>query len=75
MARRPPLLRQSRHRLTVSPLLSESDGPEEFLSEEDEGRAFVELNRLAEELKGIDPAAFHDYEGPLWPGLLDRWLY
>ncbi|MFE5896462.1 SUKH-4 family immunity protein [Streptomyces sp. NPDC056488] len=59
-------------RVTASPLLSESDGPEEFLSEEDEGRAFVELNRLAEELKGIDPAAFHDYEGSLWLRLLDR---
>ncbi|MFB7032403.1 MULTISPECIES: hypothetical protein [unclassified Streptomyces] len=75
MARRPSLLRQSHHRITASPLLSESDDPEECLSEEDEERAFAELNRLAEELKKIDPAAFHGYEGFLWPGLLDRWLY
>ncbi|MGW9448751.1 SUKH-4 family immunity protein [Streptomyces sp. NPDC055632] len=61
-------------RITASPLLSESDDPEECLSEEDEERAFAELNRLAEELKKIDPAAFHGYEGFLWPGLLDRWL-
>ncbi|MEV5146937.1 SUKH-4 family immunity protein [Streptomyces sp. NPDC052727] len=62
-------------RVTVSELLSEPDGPEEYLSEEEEERAFAELNRLAEELKEIDPAAFNGYEGFLWPGLLDRWLY
>ncbi|EGE44773.1 SUKH-4 family immunity protein [Streptomyces griseus] len=61
-------------RVTASELLSEPDGPEEHLSEE-EDRAFAELNRLAEELKEIDPAAFDGYEGFLWPGLLDRWLY
>ncbi|MGW0121733.1 SUKH-4 family immunity protein [Streptomyces sp. NPDC003327] len=62
-------------RVTASGLLSEPDGPEEYLSEEEEERAFAELNRLAEELKEIDPAAFNGYEGFLWPGLLDRWLY
>jgi hypothetical protein len=44
-------------------------------SKEEEERAFGELNRLAEELKQIDPAAFNGYEGFLWPGVLDRWLY
>ncbi len=62
-------------RVTASELLSEPDGPEEYLSEEEEERAFAELNRLAEELKEIDPAAFSGYEDFLWPGLLDRWLY
>ncbi|SCE57466.1 SUKH-4 immunity protein [Streptomyces sp. OspMP-M43] len=62
-------------RVTTSELLSEPDGPEEHLSEEEEDRSFAELNRLAEELKEIDPAAFDGYEGFLWPGLLDRWLY
>ncbi|MFE6919233.1 SUKH-4 family immunity protein [Streptomyces rubiginosohelvolus] len=62
-------------RVTSSELLSEPDGPEEYLSGEEEERAFAELNRLAEELKEIDPAAFNGYEGLLWPGLLDRWLY
>jgi hypothetical protein len=62
-------------RVTASDLLSEPDSPEEYLSEEEEERAFTELNRLAEELKEIDPAAFTGYEGFLWPGLLDRWLY
>ncbi len=62
-------------RVTVSELLSEPNGPEEYFSEEEEGLAFAELNRLAEELKEIDPAAFNGYEGFLWPGLLDRWLY
>ncbi|MFL9659735.1 SUKH-4 family immunity protein [Streptomyces sp. PB17] len=61
--------------VTASELLSEPDGPEEYLSEEDEERAFAELNRLAEELKEIDPAAFNGYEGLLWPAHLDRWLY
>ncbi|WP_327166283.1 SUKH-4 family immunity protein [Streptomyces zaomyceticus] len=62
-------------RVTASELLSEPDGPEEYLSEEEEERAFAELNRLAEELKEIDPAAFNGYEGFLWPAHLDRWLY
>ncbi|MEU7068488.1 SUKH-4 family immunity protein [Streptomyces sp. NPDC046161] len=62
-------------RVKASDLLNEPDGPEEYLSEEEEERAFAELNRLAEELKEIDPAAFNGYEGFLWPGLLDRWLY
>ena len=31
--------------------------------------------QLTEELKEIDAAAFKGYEGLLWPGLLDRWLY
>ncbi|MFD8915305.1 SUKH-4 family immunity protein [Streptomyces sp. NPDC059575] len=62
-------------RVTASELLGEPDGPEEYLSEEEEEQAFAELERLAEELKGIDPAAFDGYEGFLWPGLLDRWLY
>lgn len=62
-------------RVTASELLSEPDGPEEYFSEDEEERAFAELNRLAEELKEIDPAAFGGYEGFLWPGLLDRWLY
>ncbi|MGW1846865.1 SUKH-4 family immunity protein [Streptomyces sp. NPDC001966] len=62
-------------RVTASELLSEPDGPEEYLSEEEEEQAFAELNRLAEELKEVDPAAFNGYEGFLWPGLLDRWLY
>ncbi|MEU9858918.1 SUKH-4 family immunity protein [Streptomyces sp. NPDC047974] len=61
--------------VTASELLSEPDDPEEYLSEEEEERAFAELNRLAEELKEIDPAACNGYEGLLWPGLLDRWLY
>ncbi|WP_371601779.1 SUKH-4 family immunity protein [Streptomyces sp. NBC_01220] len=61
--------------VTASELLSEPDGPEEYLSEAEEERAFAELNRLTEELKEIDPAAFNGYEGFLWPGLLDRWLY
>ncbi|MFE3386610.1 SUKH-4 family immunity protein [Streptomyces anulatus] len=60
---------------TASELLSEPDGPEAYFSEEEEERAFAELNRLAEELKGIDPAAYSGYEGFLWPGLLDRWPY
>ncbi|MFJ5079497.1 SUKH-4 family immunity protein [Streptomyces sp. NPDC088553] len=46
-------------RVTASELLSEPDGPEEYLSEEEEERACAELNRLAEELKEIDPAAFN----------------
>ncbi|MEU5324473.1 SUKH-4 family immunity protein [Streptomyces sp. NPDC021056] len=62
-------------RVKASELLSEPDGPEEYLSEEEEERAFAELHRLAEELKEIDPPAFDGYEGFLWPGLLDRWLY
>ncbi|MEU6665958.1 hypothetical protein [Streptomyces sp. NPDC046727] len=49
------------------------EGPEEYVSEEEE-RAFTELNRLAEELKEIDPAAFNGYEGFFWPAHLDRWL-
>ncbi|WP_149179628.1 SUKH-4 family immunity protein [Streptomyces sp. TRM49041] len=61
--------------VTASELLSEPDGPEEYLSEEEEEQAFAELNRLAEELKETDSAAFIGYEGFLWPGLLDRWLY
>ncbi|MGY3061624.1 hypothetical protein ACVWZD_005922 [Streptomyces sp. TE3672] len=61
--------------VTASELLSEPDGPEEYLSEREEERAFAELNRLAEELKEIDPAAFNGYEGFLWPAHLDRWLY
>ncbi|MFB7367013.1 hypothetical protein [Streptomyces hydrogenans] len=56
------------------PSIALRKGPEEYLSEEEEP-AFAELNRLAEELKEIDPAAFNGYEGFLWPGLLDRWLY
>ncbi|MEV4232516.1 SUKH-4 family immunity protein [Streptomyces bobili] len=62
-------------RVASSELLSEPDDPEEYLSEEEEEQAFAELNQLAEELKDIDPAAFRGYEGFLWPGLLDRWLY
>jgi hypothetical protein len=62
-------------RVTASELLSEPDGPEEYLSEEEEERAFAELNRLAMELKEIDPAAFNGYQGFLWPAHLDRWLY
>ncbi|MDX3573760.1 SUKH-4 family immunity protein [Streptomyces sp. ID05-47C] len=62
-------------RVKASELLSEPDGPEEYLSEEEEEQAFAELNHLAEELKEIDPAAFNGYEGFLWPGFLDRWLY
>ncbi|MFF3951342.1 SUKH-4 family immunity protein [Streptomyces sp. NPDC001902] len=62
-------------RVKASELLSEPDGPEEYFSEEEEEQAFAELNRLAEELKKIDPAAFSGYTGFLWPGLLDRWLY
>ncbi|MEV5783931.1 SUKH-4 family immunity protein [Streptomyces sp. NPDC052287] len=61
--------------VAASEFLGEPDGPEEYLSEEEEERAFAELNRLAEELKEVDPAAFKGYEGFLWPGLLDRWLY
>lgn len=61
--------------VTASELLSEPDGPEEYLSDVEEERAFAELNRLAEELKEIDPAAFNGYEGFLWPAHLDRWLY
>lgn len=62
-------------RVNASELLREPDGPEEYFSEGEEERALAELDRLAEELKEIDPAAFHGYEGFLWPGLLDRWLY
>ncbi|MFI9121330.1 SUKH-4 family immunity protein [Streptomyces bikiniensis] len=62
-------------RVTAPELLSEPDGPEEYLSDEGEERAFAELNRLAEELEEIDPTAFNGYEGFLWRGLLDRWLY
>ncbi|MDQ0847660.1 SUKH-4 family immunity protein [Streptomyces sp. V1I6] len=62
-------------RVTASELLSEPDGPEEYLSEEEEEWAFAELSQLAEELKEIDPAAFKGHEGFLWPGFLDRWLY
>ncbi|TXS22176.1 hypothetical protein EAO71_25695 [Streptomyces sp. ms191] len=62
-------------RVAASELLSEPDGHEEYLSEDEEERAFAELNRLAEELKEIDPAAFNGYEGFLWPAHLDRWLY
>jgi len=62
-------------RVTASELLGEPEGPGEDLSEEEEERAWAELNRLAMELKEIDPAAFKGYEGFLWPGLLDRWLY
>ncbi|MFG2841550.1 SUKH-4 family immunity protein [Streptomyces zaomyceticus] len=62
-------------RVTASELLSEPDGPEEYFSGEEEELALDELNRLAEELKGIDPAAFNGYEGFLWPAHLDRWIY
>lgn len=62
-------------RVTASELLGEPEGPGEYLSEEEEERAFDELNRLAEELKAIDPASFGGYEGFLWPAHLDRWLY
>jgi hypothetical protein len=62
-------------RVTASELLGEPDGPGEYFSEEEEERALAELNRLAEELKEIDPVAFDGYEGFLWPALLDRWLY
>ncbi|MFJ6372247.1 SUKH-4 family immunity protein [Streptomyces virginiae] len=62
-------------RVTASELLSEPDSPEEYLSEEEEERAFAELNRLAEDLQEIDRAAFAGYEGFLWPAHLDRWLY
>ncbi|MFJ8140890.1 SUKH-4 family immunity protein [Streptomyces sp. NPDC096013] len=62
-------------RVKASEPLGEPDGSAGYLSEEEEERAFAELNRLAEELKEIDPAAFNGYEGFLWPGLLDRWLY
>ncbi|MFI6037981.1 SUKH-4 family immunity protein [Streptomyces sp. NPDC051315] len=41
--------------VTASELLSEPDGPEEYLSEEEEEQALAWLNRLAEELKEIDP--------------------
>ncbi|MEV6398485.1 SUKH-4 family immunity protein [Streptomyces sp. NPDC051907] len=61
--------------VTASELLSEPDGPEEYLSEGEEEGAFAELNRLAKKLEEIDPAAFNGYEGFLWPGFLDRWLY
>ncbi|MEU3262480.1 SUKH-4 family immunity protein [Streptomyces bacillaris] len=61
--------------VTGSGLLSEPDSPEEYLSEEEEDQALAELNRLVDELKEIDPAAFKGYEGFLWPALLDRWLY
>ncbi|MFF2233854.1 hypothetical protein [Streptomyces anulatus] len=60
---------------TACELLGEPDGPGAYFSEEEEERAFAELNRLAEKLKGIDPAAFSGCEGFLWPGLLDRWPY
>ncbi|MFD3377504.1 MULTISPECIES: SUKH-4 family immunity protein [unclassified Streptomyces] len=61
--------------IAFSELLGEPDCPEEYLSEEEEEQALAELNRLTEELKEVDPAAFRGYEGFLWPGLLDRWLY
>ncbi|MFD0430657.1 SUKH-4 family immunity protein [Streptomyces zhihengii] len=62
-------------RVTASELLGEPEGPEEYLSEDEEERAVAESDRLAEELKEIDPAAFDGYEGFLWPGLLDRRLH
>ncbi|MFJ8133819.1 SUKH-4 family immunity protein [Streptomyces hydrogenans] len=62
-------------RVTAPELLGEPDGPEEDFSEDEEERALAELNRLAEDLKEIDPAAFHGYEGFLRPGHLDRLLY
>ena len=62
-------------RVTASELLSEPDGPEEYLSDEQEEQALTELTRLAEELKEADPAAFKGYQGFLWPAHLDRWLY
>lgn len=62
-------------RVTTSELLSEPDGPEKYLSEEEEERAIAELNHLTEEMTKIDPAAFQGYTGFLWPELLDRWLY
>ncbi|MFC9028990.1 hypothetical protein [Streptomyces arboris] len=43
--------------------LNEPDGPEEYLSEEEEERALAEPNRLAEELHATDPEAFNGYEG------------
>ncbi|MFF3356789.1 SUKH-4 family immunity protein [Streptomyces sp. NPDC002917] len=46
--------------VTASELLSEPDGPVEYLSEEEEEQAFAELNRLVKELQEIDPAAFKD---------------
>ncbi|WP_329625584.1 SUKH-4 family immunity protein [Streptomyces sp. NBC_01255] len=61
--------------VAASELLSEPDGPEEYLSEVEEEGAFDELNRLAEELKEIDPAAFNGYEGFSGQVFLDRWLY
>ncbi|WP_405861847.1 SUKH-4 family immunity protein [Streptomyces sp. NBC_00090] len=61
-------------RVTASELLRKPDGPAEYLSEDEEERAFAALNRLAEELKEIDPAAFNGYAGFFWPGLLDRWI-
>ncbi|WUP95450.1 hypothetical protein OHT77_01095 [Streptomyces sp. NBC_00252] len=62
-------------RVTASELLSEPDGPEEYLSDEQEEQALTELTQLAEELKEADPAAFKGYKGFLWPAHLDRWLY
>ncbi|MEU4272952.1 SUKH-4 family immunity protein [Streptomyces sp. NPDC026092] len=62
-------------RVRTSEFLSEPDGPVEDPSEAEEERAFAELNRLADDLKEIDLAAFKGYQGFLWPGHLDRWLY
>ncbi|MER5354624.1 SUKH-4 family immunity protein [Kitasatospora sp. NPDC002551] len=62
-------------RVSASRLLGEPDSSEGSIYGEDEELAVAELNRLAEELRTIDPAAFGGYEGFLWPGLLDRWLY
>jgi hypothetical protein len=53
--------------VSQSPILSDPD--------EHEDEALAELRELAKELKKIDPPAFEDYPGFIWPEFLERWLW
>ncbi|MEU0634123.1 SUKH-4 family immunity protein [Streptomyces sp. NPDC005989] len=41
----------------------------------DEEAVRAELQRLADDIKELDPPAFAGYLGFIWPEYLDRWLY
>ncbi|MBB5074975.1 SUKH-4 family immunity protein [Nonomuraea endophytica] len=53
--------------VSQSPILNDPD--------EHEDEALTELQRLADELKAIDPPAFDSYQGFIWAEFLDRWLW
>jgi hypothetical protein len=54
-------------RVSQSAILSDPD--------RDEDQALAELRELAAELKKIDPPAFADDLGFIWPEFLERWLW